>query len=57
METMDIPVTRVKRSRLAEMDFNNLPFGKYFTDHMLEADYADGEWKKDLHQTLSADSF
>ena len=46
METMDIPVTRVKRSGLAEMDFNNLPFGKYFTDHMLEADYADGEWKK-----------
>jgi len=46
METMDIPVTRVKRSRLAEIDFNNLPFGKYFTDHMLEADYAYGEWKK-----------
>jgi len=46
METMDIPVTRVKRSRLSEMDFNNLPFGKYFTDHMLEADYVDGEWKK-----------
>jgi len=46
METMEIPVTRVKRSRLAEMDFDNLPFGKYFTDHMLEADYADGEWKK-----------
>ena len=45
METMEIPVTRVKRSRLAEMDFNHLPFGKYFSDHMLEADYADGEWK------------
>ncbi len=45
METMEIPVTRVKRSRLAEMDFDNLPFGKYFTDHMLEADFADGEWK------------
>jgi branched-chain amino acid aminotransferase len=46
METMDIAVTRVKRSRLAEMDFDNLPFGKYFTDHMLEADYSGGEWKK-----------
>src|SRR5450631_308410 len=45
METMEIPVTRVKRSRLAEVDFDNLPFGKYFTDHMLEADFADGEWK------------
>jgi branched-chain amino acid aminotransferase len=46
METMDIAVTRVKRSRLAEMDFEDLPFGKYFTDHMLEADYSGGEWKK-----------
>ncbi len=45
METMDIPVIRVKRSRLAEMDFDHLPFGKYFSDHMLEADYDDGEWK------------
>jgi len=45
METMDIPVIKVKRSRLAETDFEDLPFGKYFSDHMLEADYADGEWK------------
>ncbi len=45
METMDIPVVRIKRSRLAEIDFNHLPFGKYFSDHMLEADYTDGEWK------------
>ena len=45
METLDIQVTRVKRSRLHETDFNHLPFGKYFTDHMLEADYADGEWQ------------
>ena len=46
METMDIPVTRVKRSRLSETDFSNLPFGKYFSDHMLEADYVDGEWQE-----------
>ncbi len=45
METMDIPVTRVKRSRLAEMDFDHLPFGKFFSDHMLEADYVDGVWR------------
>jgi len=45
METMDFPVTRVKRSRLAETDFDHLPFGKYFSDHMLEADYVDGTWK------------
>lgn len=45
METMEFPVTRVKRSRLAETDFDHLPFGKYFSDHMLEADYINGEWK------------
>ncbi len=45
METVDIQVTRVKRSRLHELDFNNLPFGKHFSDHMLEADYVDGEWQ------------
>jgi len=28
------------------MDFNNLPFGKYYTDHMLEVDYEDGQWQK-----------
>ena len=45
METLDIQIARVKRSRLHEMDFNELPFGKYFSDHMLEADYVDGEWQ------------
>lgn len=41
----DFNITRVERSKLKEMNLENLPFGKYFTDHMLEADYEDGEWK------------
>ncbi|RYG10521.1 MAG: branched-chain amino acid aminotransferase, partial [Chitinophagaceae bacterium] len=32
-------------SRLAETDFNNLPFGKIYTDHMFVADFENGEWK------------
>ncbi len=44
-EALDILITKVERSKLNEMDFDNLPFGKYFTDHMLEADYENGEWK------------
>ena len=44
--TLDIQVTKTGKSKLPEMDFNNLPFGKYFTDHMLEVDYVDGEWKQ-----------
>jgi branched-chain amino acid aminotransferase len=44
-ETLDIKITKTKHSRLHETDFDNLPFGKIFTDHMFVADYADGEWK------------
>jgi branched-chain amino acid aminotransferase len=43
--TMDIPVTKVERSKLNDIPLENIPFGKYFTDHMLEADYENGEWK------------
>jgi branched-chain amino acid aminotransferase len=32
-------------SRLAETDFNDLPFGKNFSDHMFTADYKDGQWE------------
>jgi branched-chain amino acid aminotransferase len=40
-----INITKVETSKLTEMALENLPFGRYFTDHMLEADYEDGEWK------------
>jgi branched-chain amino acid aminotransferase len=45
IDALDIQITKVERSKLNEIDFNNLPFGKYFTDHMLEVDYEFGEWK------------
>ena len=41
----DFIVTRVERSKLQSLSLENIPFGKYFTDHMLEVDYEDGEWK------------
>lgn len=41
---LDIQVTKSGKTRLHEIDFNNLPFGKHFTDHMLEVDYVNGEW-------------
>ncbi len=40
-----INVTKVETSKLQGMALENLPFGRYFTDHMLEADYENGEWK------------
>ncbi|MFP5042264.1 branched-chain amino acid aminotransferase [Parasediminibacterium sp. JCM 36343] len=45
VETMSISVTKTTHSKLKDVDFNHLPFGKYFTDHMLVAEYANGEWQ------------
>jgi branched-chain amino acid aminotransferase len=42
---MDISVTKAESSKLQDLSLDNLPFGRYFTDHMLEADYENGEWK------------
>lgn len=41
----NINITKVERSKLEDINLENIPFGKYFTDHMLEVDYEDGEWK------------
>ncbi len=43
-DTLAIKITKVTQSRLASVDFENLQFGKTFTDHMFTADYANGEW-------------
>jgi branched-chain amino acid aminotransferase len=42
---VDILITKAERSKLQDTNLENIPFGKYFTDHMLEADYENGEWK------------
>ncbi len=45
IDTLSIKTTKTTHSRLAETDFNNLPFGKIYTDHMFVADFHEGEWK------------
>lgn len=42
---MDISIRKVENSKLQQINFEDLPFGQYFTDHMLEADFENGEWK------------
>ncbi len=42
--TSSIPVERTTKSRLSTVDFNNLGFGNYISDHMLVADYKKGAW-------------
>ncbi len=43
--SIDISVIKSQNSKLKDISLENVPFGKYFTDHMLEADFADGKWK------------
>ena len=43
-DTLDIKITTTKHSRLQETDFNNLPFGHTFADHMFMSDYKDDVW-------------
>jgi branched-chain amino acid aminotransferase len=45
IDTLDVKVSKTNSSRLASTDFDDLPFGKVFSDHMFVADYEDGEWK------------
>ncbi len=39
-----IKITKTENSRINEVDFDNIPFGKVFSDHMFSMDYANGEW-------------
>ncbi|HAL51848.1 MULTISPECIES: branched-chain amino acid aminotransferase [Sphingobacterium] len=44
-ENYSIRVEPTQNSRLSQVDFDNLKFGKILSDHMLVANYDDGEWK------------
>lgn len=45
VDTLTIPTQRVAQSRISEVDFDNLQFGKTFSDHMFVVDYIDGAWQ------------
>lgn len=42
--SQNITVEKTKNSKISQVDFNNLPFGQVYTDHMLVCDYEDGKW-------------
>lgn len=41
----NLEITKVKESALPGIDFENLPFGRTFSDHMFISEYKDGEWQ------------
>ncbi|WP_452222950.1 branched-chain amino acid aminotransferase [Lacinutrix chionoecetis] len=45
MIASNVTVKKAKTSKIDSVDFNNLTFGKTFTDHMFSCDFIDGEWQ------------
>lgn len=43
--TSEIKIEKAKISAKSSIDFNNLDFGKYHTDHMYMADFKDNAWQ------------
>ncbi|MCC5944573.1 MAG: branched-chain amino acid aminotransferase [Bernardetiaceae bacterium] len=43
--TIEIDIQKIVSSRLASVDFNHIPFGTVYSDHMFVADYYDGQWQ------------
>ena len=44
-EIAEIQINKTSNSRINQVDWDNLPFGKVFSDHMFVMDYKDGQWQ------------
>ena len=44
----NIEIQRVEKSKIDAVDFDNLPFGSVFSDHMLNVYFKDGEWQNPI---------
>lgn len=42
---MEIKINKAQQTKIHEVDFNNIPFGRVFSDHMFIVDYIDGAWQ------------
>ena len=54
-----VSIQKASKSKISNVDFNNLPFGQITTDHMFVCDYKDGQWLQPQiipYQNLSLDS-
>lgn len=45
VDALNIKINKIPESRIKEVDFSNIPFGKVYSDHMFVADYEGGTWK------------
>ena len=44
VQTTTLQIEKAKTSKIQEVDFDNLPFGEIFTDHMFICEYKNGQW-------------
>lgn len=56
-EVLSIPINKTDNSRLDSVDFNNLQFGKEFSDHMFIMDFEDGTWSNPRIQPFGSLQF
>lgn len=45
VKSTEITVSKSNTSKISSVDFNNLDFGRVFTDHMFICDFKDGKWQ------------
>ncbi len=41
----EIDIVKIEKSRIQEVDFDNLVFGREFSDHMFSCDFIEGNWQ------------
>jgi len=50
---MNITITTTDNSQLEHINFDSIPLGRTFTDHMFICDYEDGQWKNPRVEPLA----
>ncbi|WP_456439796.1 branched-chain amino acid aminotransferase [Psychroserpens sp.] len=46
VSTYEIDIVKSQTTKIHDVDFDNLTFGRVFTDHMFYCDFIDGEWQQ-----------
>lgn len=46
VSTSEIDIVKSTTTKIHDVDFNNLTFGRVFTDHMFYCDFVNGEWQQ-----------
>jgi len=49
----NISITKTQASKIKDLDFNNIPLGTSFTDHMFICEYKEGQWQNPRIEPLN----